>query len=330
MNYGPLGRGTFSLFSNLDTFKKSVCNICDHVNPVHKQHCQITLAFYKTRKGKRFEETHCAFEVFPCMVVQKKQFLLTAAGGVHELASSSDAGQSTRTGSTITVHKLAFDHMQSSFDRSKPPPALWFNIPEDAIQKISTEDIIRIARKKKELKRTDVQRRAQRRARMHCKSYCTFDKSLWSNCICMQGKKVVHDFYKTYVSHTCKYEAPFQFLYARLNDSYDVNGLIIQILEEELGGESKGDSLQKRFEGVKLALKFDYWPSSCATKDPKKYDSVPPVSRAYNIPKSNEKKALIDSFRHNLNKSGDRDNSEVTIRKSPRLPIFASISQKKE
>ena len=64
VNYGPLGRGTVSLFSNLDTFKKSVCNIRDHVNPVHKQHCQIALAFYKTQKEKRFEASHCAFEQF--------------------------------------------------------------------------------------------------------------------------------------------------------------------------------------------------------------------------------------------------------------------------
>jgi len=82
---------------------------------------------------------------------------------------------------------------------------------------------------------------------------------------------------------------------------------------------------------VKLALKFDCWPSSGAPKDPKKHDCVPPLSRAYNIPKSNDKKALvIDSFRHNLNKSGDRDdNSEITNRKS-RLPIFALIAQEKE
>ena len=149
----------------------------------------------------------------------------------------------------------------------------------------------------------------------------------------MQGGKQTtlkgKDFYKTYVSHTPNYEVPFHIFYARLNDSSDVHGLIIQTLAEELGGESKGDSLQKRFEGVKLALKFDYWPSSCATKDPKKYDYVPPVSRAYNIQKSNDKKALIDSFRHNLNKRGDRDNSEITSRKS-RLPIFASIAQQKE
>ena len=108
------------------------------------------------------------------MVVQEKHFLLIAAGSVQELVSSSDAGQSKRTGSTITVHELAFDHMQSSIDRSKPPPALWFNIPEDAIRKISTEDIIRNARKNKELKRTDVQIRVQK----HCKSYRTFDRSL--------------------------------------------------------------------------------------------------------------------------------------------------------
>ena len=124
VNYGPLGRGTVSLFSNLDTFNKSVCNIRDHVNPVDKQHCQIALAFYKTRKENRFEASHCAFEQFPCMVVQKKRFLLTADGGVQELASSRDAWQFTRAGSIITVHELAFDHMQSSTDRSKPPPAL--------------------------------------------------------------------------------------------------------------------------------------------------------------------------------------------------------------
>jgi hypothetical protein len=307
VNYGPLGRGTVSLFSNLDTFKKSVCNIRDQVNPVDKQHCQVALAFYKTRKEKRFEASHCAFEQFPCMVVQKKRFLLTADGGMQELASSSsrDAwGRFTRAGtSTITVHELAFDHMQSTSDRSKPPPALWFNIPEETIKKISTEDVKRIARKEQDLKRVQGGEKA------------TF-----------KGK----DFYKTYVSYTPNYEVPFHIFHARLNDSSGVHDLIVQTLAEELGGESNGDSLQKRFEGVKLALKFDYWPSSCATKDPKKYDSVPPVSRAYNIPKSNEKKALIDSFRHNLNKSGDRDNSEVTIRKSPRLPIFASISQKKE
>ena len=304
VNYGPLGRGTFSLFSNLDTFRKSVCNIRDQGNAVDKQRCQVALAFYKTRQEKRFEASHCAFEQFPCMVVQKKRFLLTEDGSVHELASSRNAWQNTRTGSTITVHELAFDHMQSSADRSKPPPALWFNIPEEAIKKISTDDVKRITRKEKDLKRVQGGKQAP----------------------AFRGK----DFYKTYVSHTHNYEVPFHIFYARLNDSSDVHGLIIQTLVEELGGETKVGSLQKKFEGVKLALKFDYWPSSSATKDPKKYDYVPPVSRAYDIHKSNDKKALIDSFRHNLNKSGDRDNSETTSRKS-RLPIFALIAaQEKE
>jgi len=73
----------------------------------------------------------------------------------------------------ITVHELVFDHMQSSIDGSKPPPTLWFNIPKDARQKMSTANIIRITCKKKELKRTDVSKRVQMRAGMKCKSYCT-------------------------------------------------------------------------------------------------------------------------------------------------------------
>jgi len=237
VNYGPLGRGTFSLFSNFHTFRKSVCNICDHINAVDKQRCQVALAFYKTRKEKKFEASHCAFKQFPCMVVQKKRFLLTADGSVQELASSRDAGQSTtRTGSTITVHELAFDHMHSSAGRSKPPPALWFNIPEEAIEAISTEDIKRIEKK-------------VRRVGVHCKSYCSFGRS-WGYCICgMQGENPFFnkgkDFYKTYVSYAPNYEVSFHIFYASLNHSSDVHGLIIQTLEEELGGESKGGSLQK-------------------------------------------------------------------------------------
>jgi len=84
--------------------------------------------------------------------MQKKQILLTEDGGVQELASSRDAWQFTRTGIKIMVHELAFDHMQSSSDCSKPPPSLWFNIPEEAIKKISTEDVKRITRKEKDLK----------------------------------------------------------------------------------------------------------------------------------------------------------------------------------
>ena len=81
---------------------------------------------------------------------------------------------------------------------------------------------------------------------------------------------------------------------------------------------------------VKLALKFDYWPSSSALKYHNENCSIPPVSQAYDIYKSNDKKELIDSFLHNLNISGDRDNLETTNNRKSRLPIFVLIAQEKE
>jgi len=298
-NYGPLGRGTFSLFSTFDKFKDTVCNIRENQSTgclTEKQRLHIAVAFYKFRKFEnfKFKASHCVYGAFVCMVVQKKHFLLTNDGGVKEVQDVLRNGM--LRSDICSVHELAFDQASVGYDSSKPAPALWFNIPDADIKKVTVEDVKKITRKDMDLKRT------------------SSDKKHF-----IKGK----DFFQTYFACTPHYELPFNMFYARLKDPSDAHSLVIQTLLRELGVESTGISLEERFEGVKLALQIDYWPKcKGGTAIPTKYDSVPPVSRLYEFDGMGNKNGQFRSFCCNI-KGRNPD-------KKSRLPVFDVITHNRD
>eukprot|EP00979_Chaetoceros_neogracilis_P006936 scaffold1410_cov263-Chaetoceros_neogracile.AAC.3 len=286
-NYGHLGRGTFSLFSTFDKFKNTVCNTSASLSGASsfctsKQRLQVALAFYKCRKFEnfKFKASHCIYRGFACMVVQKKFFLLTNDGGIQEVE---DVQNGMPRSHIFSVHELAFDQASAGSDASKPAPALWFNIPDADIKKVTVEDVKRLTR--------------------------------------LKGQ----DFFKNYFACTPNYELPFNMFYARLKDPSNVHGLIIQTLLHKLRDEQEGGFLEEMFKGVRIALMTDFWPKcKGGITTPKKYDSVPAVSRQYELDgKGNKKTQIFHSFCNNINK---RENAETDDEKL-RLPVFDVITQ---
>ena len=263
---GPFGSQTAEILSSYKALSAAICN--SDARPAvltQSQRIEIALAMAKTRPvAFEFKNSHTIYENHLCMWRQFKVFD-TARGQVQEIPG--EAGKALirrKAPGVISVSEIAFDQEVREGGKLHPP-ALWFNIPLQAIEDIDMKRI-------KELN--------------SIKGQVSFALSH-------------HDPdppFRVFYPREAFYPG------GENNDS-TVREFMTDILRHELSElqntnvlSSQRTALEGRFEAIKRVLAVDQWPASKGTENRNAGDAVPGVEDRYSASLMEDKQRLWEEF----------------------------------
>jgi len=284
---GPFGANTAAIQSSFKALSAAICNSDDDARPViltqsqrteidarpapltKSQRLEIAISMASTRPVLFvFKNSHVLYGRYLCMCRQSKVFK-TENGKVKEIPGEQGlAFIRDKTPGYISVSEIAFDQKVRKGGKLHSP-ALWFNIPLQAMQEADMMNIRSLSRMKAQ----------EYFAVWHNHHY---DSEPPFRIFYARGKV----FYPGAENDSTWHEFMSEILRHNLSQLQNTNG----------SSEVPNGDLECHFNSFRHVLEVDRWPANEGTENRRRLDAVPGVEDRYSVSLMKDKQRLWEAF----------------------------------